>query len=127
MDVEEEESAHLTERLVEELSRKVAEDGGTLLLTTVPPRELIHLETISELATRYPDVSTTNLDFMQPDNIVSQIAARHDIPFVSLSKGLKAACEESCYVVDGHWNAQGIKQVASVLYPPIERVIHDGE
>jgi len=115
-----EQARELTARLITELADDVREDGATFVLVSVPLKQQVHPDSDGQFLEQYPALKELRYNYSSVDAWLRGVATEDGMRFVELAQPLKERCIRPCYVVDGHWNAEGIRRVAEVLQPVME-------
>ena len=114
----------ITGALLERFRDAVAADGATLALVHLPDSKLVYADAFEGLLELAGDARAT-FERDHPDTKLESICAELDLPYLSLTTGLRGAVPPDSALVEtqglyigggGHWNERGNEIAAATLH-----------
>lgn len=102
------------------LNDAVKQAGGSLLVTLLPTREQVSLDSYNEVV-RHFNIDPTALDMRAPNQLMARLTEELDIEFLDLLPTFKSATGDLFFRLDEHLSPTGHAVVAEALGAFIEK------
>ena len=109
------ENWNVTKRLLKETANIVKESGSEFIILIIPDKLQVEEESWKPITERY-GITSKDFDTEKLNTMLKEFAEENDITVVDPLPQLKKADKKLYYDFDRHFNAEGHKIVAEVLY-----------
>jgi lysophospholipase L1-like esterase len=123
---------NLTKAILKEMNAVAKENNSKTLIVLIPSKEQVYKENWDRIK-RYYTLNDQNYNLSKPNDVLVEFGEESDIPFLDLLPEFRKYAEndEQLYFkIDGHWNANGHKHAAELIYDKLieeELILLGGE
>jgi len=114
------EAWNITKALIVKIDEESEENGAHLLLVSLTNRNQVHNEYWQETLETYPEMKNMEWDLEKPEKILTNFSAENNITYLQLLPPFREHVNRTNEKVhghyDGHWNANGHKLAAELIY-----------
>ena len=114
------EAWNITKALILKVDEKSKEKGAQLLLVSLTDRKQVHNEYWQKALATHPEMNNMYWDLEKPEKILTDFSAENNINYLPLLTPFKEYVNRTNEKVhghyDGHWNANGHKLAAELIY-----------
>ncbi len=114
------EAWNITKALILKIDKESKENGAQLLLVSLTNRNQVHNEYWKETLETYPEMKNMEWCLEKPEEILTNFSAENNITYLPLLPPFREHVNRTSEKVhghyDGHWNANGHKLAAELIY-----------
>ena len=114
------EAWNITKALILKIDEESEENEAHLLLVSLTNRNQVHNEYWQEALETYPKMNNMEWDLEKPEKILTNFSAENNITYLQLLPPFREHVNRTNEKVhghyDGHWNANGHKLAAELIY-----------
>jgi len=118
---------NLTKALILATKKEAEENNAKFLFVLPAVKWQVHEDYFQELLNKYTFLKKNKYDLERPNKILINFSIENDIKYVDLLPYFKNYVNKTglrlFYYYDGHWNANGHKLAAQVLYEKVRDII----
>ena len=109
---------NLTKAILKEIDVVAKENNSKTLIVLIPNKEQVYKENWDRIK-RYYSLNDQNYNLSKPNDVLVEFGKESDIPVLDLLPEFREHAkngEQLYFEIDGHWNANGHKLAAELIY-----------